>query len=418
MALPDLRAALQQTLQGEVLRNERTIAYVRAIALACVSLIGAAGFVWSERLPFPIPPSYAALVGAYSMLAALSFGLVLWMRRTPYRAWMRVGLPLLDAAIFVGTAYANRRLWGPRYVEVGCATNLAIAAVVLALEGALRLTAWDAVLSTVLAGAGFVYVVALASPAISLPSVAIGLGVLVGAGSLAVRLARTVRRAAAGELARVALGRFLPDQVVGDAYRDPEALLAAPRSAVATVVVSDLRGFTRFSESRTPAEVFATLSDVQGRLASAVRAHGGTVDKFMGDGMLAVFGAMQPAPDHAADALRAARAMLDAMADFNAHSGNEPLRLGIGLHTGALVAGCLGSGERLEFTVIGDTVNVASRLESLTKENGVPVLASEATAQLAGLVGELVEFGEVQIRGRREPMRIFGFRPAAQAATA
>jgi adenylate cyclase len=185
--------------------------------------------------------------------------------------------------------------------------------------------------------------------------------------------------------------------------------LTEPRALDATVLVSDLRGFTTMSEELPPADVFELLNEIQGAFARAVRNEGGIVDKFLGDGMLAVFGAPEPVDDHALRAVEAAIGMRRELETVNAKRakrGQADLRMGIGIHSGPVVAGCLGSGARLEFTVIGDTVNTASRIESLTKEHQVEVLVSEATyeriAEQSG-TGELAIFrrvGEVAVRGR------------------
>ena len=138
-----------------------------------------------------------------------------------------------------------------------------------------------------------------------------------------------------------------------------------------------------------------------------MHACGGVVDKFMGDGMLAVFGALDPAPDHARRALSAVRRIRSAVEELNRGLPEERrLRIGVGVHSGTMVAGCLGGGSRLEFTVIGDAVNTTSRLESLTKEKGVDVLISEETARRAPDEG-LVDLGVVAVRGRQQGLHVF-----------
>jgi adenylate cyclase len=152
------------------------------------------------------------------------------------------------------------------------------------------------------------------------------------------------------------------------------------------------------------------LNEVQGMLSAIVHQHGGTIDKFMGDGMLAVFGAPDPLPDHAAHALRAGKALVDAMAAL-AVDRTPGVRVGVGIHSGEVVAGCLGSGSKLEFTVLGDTVNSASRLESLTKEHGVSALISAETVRRAQTASgvrlpALRRVGQVTLRGRSEPVEV------------
>jgi class 3 adenylate cyclase len=213
-------------------------------------------------------------------------------------------------------------------------------------------------------------------------------------------LTAIVQRAVHGEVTRLTLSRLLPAPVLAAADADPLALLSEPRSVEATVMVTDLRGFTQWAEHRAPLDVLAFLNTVQGRLADIVLRHGGTVDKFMGDGMLAVFGAPEPLPDHASRAIDAAREMLSSMADVG------EIKVGIGIQSGEVVVGCLGSGVRMEFTVLGDTVNIASRLENATKEHGVSSLIGAPTAEkLRGT--PLIRVGEVSIRGREQLLEVF-----------
>jgi class 3 adenylate cyclase len=200
------------------------------------------------------------------------------------------------------------------------------------------------------------------------------------------------------------LRRFVPERVVSAAYRDPLALLGEPRALEVTALVTDLRDFTSYAEHRSPAEVFAFLDNIQSSLASIIHSHGGKVDKFLGDGILAVFGAPEPLADHAERALAAAAELLAAATDLGG------VKLGIGVHTGTVVAGCLGDGARLEFTVVGDTVNVAARLESMTKELRVPILASEDTVRAAGGRIDTCAVGRVELRGRAGPVAVHTLR--------
>jgi class 3 adenylate cyclase len=192
--------------------------------------------------------------------------------------------------------------------------------------------------------------------------------------------------------------------VIDDAHADPTALLK-PRKTEATVVISDVRGFTSWAESRDPEDVLALISRVQGELARAVMSHGGTVDKFLGDGMLAVFGAPEPLRGHAACAIAAVRDMLAAVRQLE----GGKFKLGVGVCSGSLVTGCIGSGTRLEFTVVGDTVNTASRLQALTKEHGVEAIVGETTAA-ALPESERTSLGEATLRGKERALRIYALR--------
>jgi adenylate cyclase len=186
----------------------------------------------------------------------------------------------------------------------------------------------------------------------------------------------------------------------------------------ATVLFSDLRGFTALAERMAPGEVVATLNQYFSIMTDWVRASGGFVDKFMGDAMLVVFGLFTPGNDGraaAADAIRCALGMQERLAALNAarHAAGEwPLAIGIGIDSGEVLAGTIGAEDRLEFTVIGDTVNVAQRLQEVGKLRGAAVLVSEAAYALACASGgpppPLVPLDTIPIRGRSGAVRVYG----------
>jgi adenylate cyclase len=178
-----------------------------------------------------------------------------------------------------------------------------------------------------------------------------------------------------------------------------------------TVLFVDIRRFTALAEVLPPARLIGTLNRYFERMLTAVEAEGGIVNKFGGDSLLAVFGSpLNPMQDHADRAVRAALRMRLALVEFNREQADAEmpeLRVGFGLATGELVAGNVGSSRKLEYTVIGDPVNLAARLQELTTELGSEVLLSPRTAALAKGAAALRSLGEVEVRGRAERVEVF-----------
>jgi adenylate cyclase len=243
---------------------------------------------------------------------------------------------------------------------------------------------------------------------------------LVLAGFIGIASARQARKTLDSFARLQLLRRYLPPEAVERVMRDdPDAAIAlGGRLVTVTLLAADLRGFTAMSEKLSPLEVMAQLNAYHGAMMDVIERHGGAIDKFIGDGTLVVFGLAGRAEDAAESAVACAGAMLDALVAHNeerAEGGSAPLAMGIGVHTGPVIAGNLGvPGRRLEFTVIGDAVNTVSRLEGETKGSGTPVLVSSATAALLPNTSGLRELSPASLRGKTEAMRVFGLvRPLA-----
>jgi adenylate cyclase len=232
-------------------------------------------------------------------------------------------------------------------------------------------------------------------------------GVLAGAVGLQLRrgFAASIHAATARDRVTNLFGQHVSPQVV-------ERLLlegAGTDSDIKRVAVMfvDFRSFTAASRSRSPQEVVDRLDGAFAVLVEILDRHGGIVNKFLGDGFLALFGAPFDAEDPAHRAVAAGREMLAAMERINTDN-DWPLRIGIGIHFGEVVAGNIGSPRRKEYTVIGDTVNFASRIEALNKEFNSQFLISAAVRDALGEDGaDAVSLGEVPIRGYEQPMRIW-----------
>jgi adenylate cyclase len=177
-----------------------------------------------------------------------------------------------------------------------------------------------------------------------------------------------------------------------------------------TVVFVDIRDFTGISESIPATELIRMLNRYFDRMARVIVESGGLVNNFGGDSLLAVFGSpLNPAPDHAVRAVRAVLAMEAALAAFNAEQREmflPEINIGVGVASGDVVAGNVGSSAKLEYTVIGDAVNVASRLQALTKEVGESMLFSAETARLAAEAAHFTSCGEIEVRGKSRPVNV------------
>ena len=183
------------------------------------------------------------------------------------------------------------------------------------------------------------------------------------------------------------------------------------------VMFTDIRDFTTMSEGLTPDRVVELLNDYFDRMARIVHAHGGTVDKFIGDGMMAIFGNPQPLATPEKNALEASQEMLVALLELNRDfqtRGLPAVRIGIGLHSGEAVIGHLGSNERHEYTAIGDAVNVAARVCDLPKKLGKPIACTESVAKAVGYPAFLVDAGGQAIKGHSE-VRVYGWDPEVLA---
>ncbi|HBS04256.1 MAG TPA: hypothetical protein DEA96_04770 [Leptospiraceae bacterium] len=178
----------------------------------------------------------------------------------------------------------------------------------------------------------------------------------------------------------------------------------------ATILFADIRNFTSISEKHTPSEILTMLNEYFTEMAAIIFRHGGMIDKYIGDAIMAVFGVPQPGTGDAQRAVTAAREMHSALLSLNERlkkRGADPIHIGVGLHTGIVVAGNIGSVERMEYTVIGDTVNVTSRLEGLNKVYSTGLLFSEKTKdEIDGLFkSEFV--ARAEIRGKSEAMNVY-----------
>jgi len=228
---------------------------------------------------------------------------------------------------------------------------------------------------------------------------------------LAVRLNQMVVGLRERQTIREALGRYVGPSV-SDVILAGQVELGGEERVV-TLLFSDVRGFTAMSETMSPPEVVKVLNTYFEQMVESVFAHDGMLDKFIGDGLMAVFGAPRDQPDHALAAVRCAVDMRARLVAVNATlraAGLHPLQIGIGLHTGPVVVGNIGSSKRTEYTAIGDTVNLAARLEGQTKELATDILMSEDTHAAVAAHVDADRVGPIQVKGKQKGVVVYALR--------
>jgi class 3 adenylate cyclase len=300
-------------------------------------------------------------------------------------------------------AQALRSLLGSGLLRVLPSWGLVLIGALLALVWCVTSTWLRALCAMVL---GWMALLAVSTAAIThqwyLPICGAGAGLMLAAlgragleNGLMLIERRRLRRAFAGAVSPAVLGEVLSGRL-------PES-----ERVHACVLFSDIRGFTTRSEAMAPEQVIAFLNEYFEEMVAAIHDAGGTLDKFIGDGIMAFFGAPVASDAPCKGALEAANNMLASLARFNqdlSRRGEEPVRIGIGLHVGDVVVGQVGSRTRREYTAVGDVVNTASRLEGLTKDAGRALIISQAVFDaLDGAARQAFEpLGAVPIRGRSD----------------
>lgn len=314
------------------------------------------------------------------------------LRGYPLRSasdWLHGLLVVLMALLAPLAAWRLR----PRHAAVVCLTAVGVFLVVaqLAFEGGTIVPVAEPLLALAIAGFGSVVV-------------------------------QAVTNGIERERVRQTFERFVGDSVVDEALSRSDGQRLGGVETPSTILFLDVRGFTTFAEGHPAPMVLDVLNRFLTLMSEEVLDAGGTLTAYLGDGLMAVFGAPVQQADHADRALEAAEGMARRLPEFNTWLASEglggPLDIGIGLHSGRVMSGMVGSERRLEYTVVGDTVNCASRLESLTKDSGDRIYLSDDTrrALLRPPAGELADVGEREIRGRTAPMRVWALRAASATA--
>lgn len=416
--------AFERALQAEIAASE--LLRMRVVAVTLVLLLVADQLLFffahsalerflQHRLPLWLPTWIVGLFLLYEVvaLAGLRYrlrrgkGFPIWARYL--NALVETSLPTVILAVMTSMA-------GP---QVAFGAWPVLLYFIFIIASTLRLGFAISAFTGLVAAAGFlgVYVVARggALPLVEAPNYASKAVLLVAAGIVAglvalrlqAKFRHAVEEAASRERVTNLFGQHVSPAVVDRLLARPAEFGGETRTIC--VMFLDIRDFTANSRQRPPAEVVDFLNAAFAFMIEAVDRHGGFINKFLGDGFMAIFGAPLDDAEAAGHAVAAARDILAEIDRRGLAEGPWPLRIGIGLHIGPAVTGNVGSPRRKEFTAIGDTVNLASRLEQLTKTYPARLIASEAVvAGLGGESGTAAPLGAVAVKGYPEPVKIWG----------
>lgn len=417
------------------LRAEITVAKMR-VAVAAVLVAGVMVLVLRPALGADGPtllPGVAVAVGASAAFLVHGLGSLHVAHSGRFRPWMGWVFATMDVALLVGVLHLSLRALDLGGAWLSAVPGLWAAPLILSF-GALRYNPWIQAWVLVLLLAGLLGVALVngvegpgapppPSPA-ELPANVMRVIMLVLTGVVLViaawRARKLLHRAVHEVMRRQNLTRYLPPQLAVRLAEDGEAVLVRGACVEAAVMFVDIRGFTRRTRRMPPEDVQSFLSAFRARVMAAADAHHGVVDKFIGDAAMIVFGAPVARPDAAAEAIACARAVLaetDRWSEALEKGGAAPVAVGIGLHWGTVFCGAVGTEERLEFTVLGDTVNVAARLQEECKTTGLSFVASREVLAEAGETPEgWVAMAPHPVRGRDGDLTLFGQKPYAAAS--
>lgn len=233
---------------------------------------------------------------------------------------------------------------------------------------------------------------------------------------LAIVISRRMRTVLVRSKRQDQLERFLPEMVAQQVLSGNRDITAGGTRHTVTILFADIRNFTSYSEENTPEDVIDFLNAYFNDMISVIFKYNGTLDKIIGDGLMAIFGAPFPSEQDAENAVRTALDMQKKLRTFNElreMSGQQKIKIGIGIHTGEVILGNIGSHQRLDFTVIGDAVNTASRLEGLTKNKDAEIIISAATRSLLPKTFSVESLGSEMVKGKKEAVEIFSVLPEA-----
>ncbi len=442
---PAGRATYQDVSEGIAQEELKGLSYMlggRLVALAVLAVL-------ALTLPFERSAGYLSAIAAFALLGAPPY---LFARRGYGRTSILAAFLMLDAAILTyvlvvpppfyvegWTAQLNLRL--PNFLLLG------IFLVGTSLSYSPWLVMWAGIAAIVTWSAGFLWVASLPETMLTSSRQSLDSGLsseavisrfldpssvsstnffnqIVFLGLITLILAATVwrsrklvRRQVAAESERASLSRYFSPNIVRELSTNADSL-SCPIVQPAAILFADMVGFTRLSERMEPEALVDLLREFHGRLARVAFANSGTVDKYIGDAIMVHFGTPRPRGDDPVRALTCAGAMIAEMRRWNgerANLGQEAIEIGIGVHCGEVIVGNIGHAQRLEFTVLGDAVNVANRLERLTRRTGTKLMVSNDLVHAVRSLGQdptkiiegLRPDRTRSVRGRRRPIAVW-----------
>ncbi|RAH99938.1 hypothetical protein DLJ53_19555 [Acuticoccus sediminis] len=432
----------ERSLAAEEAAGRRLALKGRIVALVAIA------FVNFLTLPFPQSLYYEAMLLLFLVSGLARYGLE---RLGFFRWWFPYAQVVIDAVLLAAVLVLPNPLGGmeqPLQLELRFSnfTYFYILLVELAFSYQPKLVVWGGVACSLVWGATVALIASLADtdiadvarlvydptiPQIASPTfvdlrapfvnVMVFLTVSMLMAAVVARSRHLVLRQSTLERERVNLARHFPPAIVDRLAAQDRTTLADTREQRAAIMFADLVGFTKWAEPHPPHDVIVMLRAVHARLEDEVFRHHGMLDKFTGDGMMATFGTLDPEPDDIANAVACVRSIVDDFAAWNrerAQRGAPPVSISVGLHYGPVVLGNIGTERRLEFAVLGDTVNVAARLETLTRQLHASAVISMDVAdalKLADpetadrLLDGFAYRGRATLKGRMHPVTVLSY---------
>lgn len=411
-----MRSHVNRVMREAARRNERLSAYVQLLGLAILVITFEA-----VRHSFPWTTIPVFVLGAYGMVGALNFTLA---TAGIYRAWLPWAYSTADVLILLSLPLGLIQLYGVGLSDALRVPGMALIFVFLA-HAALRYQPLLLLYTMALYAVGWLALVLLVGAnegpldrplplplGVEYARLAITFLVAAILAVSAMRTRRLLMRAAIEARSKVNLAKYLPAPLVREMADSGIHLAEQTRHQKAVVMFIDIRGFTALSERMPPAEIAEILGQFRGRLGQVIIDAGATIDKFIGDAIMVEFGVPEPGENDALAALKCGRELMCALRDWAEERRNAGLPVvtaGIGAHYGEVMAGAIGDERRLEYTVIGDTVNTAERIEALSHELEAPMLVSTELVEAAGKLPAglgAAPVAPIRVRGRGHPVSL------------